>query len=187
MDTASSSSKPKRVRARGAALQIARSRFAAKRGPFPESPELELTQRDSRLRLLLAALVISAWVFMALRFGVSAWLLAPSGPPDATTSPNAAFAGLLNTANSVCPSPNAYFLVGDDIAVYQLADYYMYPRRATRIPATDPFDAPTLAGRNGDCVIAYGTPSMARIGPLLPELNLIKCAANNRSCLYIIK
>ena len=130
MDAASSSSKPDRDRTRDAPLRIGGSRFVAKHGPLPATPGLELAQRDSRLRLLLAALVISAWLFMALRFGVSAWLLAPSGPPDATTSPNAAFAGLLNTANSVCPAAHTYFLLSDAIAVYQLADYYMYPHRA---------------------------------------------------------
>jgi hypothetical protein len=187
MDAASSSSNPKGVRARADAPQIARSRFAIRRGELPENAGIELAQRGNKLRLLLAALVIAAWVFMAARYGVNAWLHAPSGPLSASSSPNAAFTGLLDTANNVCPATKDYFLVSDDVSVYQLADYHMYPRRAIRLTPTGPLGSATLAGRKGDCMIAYGAENLARVQPLIPQLNLIDCAANDRSCLYVIK
>ena len=98
-----------------------------------------------------------------------------------------AFAGLLDTANNVCPATKDYFLISDDVSVYQLADYHMYPRRAIRLTPTDPLGNATLAGRRGDCVIAYSAENLARVQPLLTQLNLIECAANDRSCLYAIK
>ena len=187
MDAASSSSNPKGVRTRADAPQLARSRFAVRKRELPENAGIELAQRGSRLRLLLAALVIAAWVFMAARYGVSAWLLASGGSQGATPSPNAAFASLLDTANNACPATKDYFLVSDDVSVYQLADYHMYPRRAIRLTPTDPLGNATLAGHKGDCVITYGAENLARVQPLIPQFNLIDCAANDRSCLYVIK
>ena len=128
---------------------------------------------------LLAGLVHTArlWAEPDRAFGTELDTGAASAP--------AGFYAVLQTARDTCPGDLPFLVLGDDVALYQITDYYVYPRRVVRIRATDPLNEQTAAAYPGSCVAAYQDEGVARIRSLGNRASEVACAPSG--CLYRLR
>jgi|FLYN01.1.fsa_nt_gi hypothetical protein len=95
-----------------------------------------------------------------------------------------AFYQLMAEAREVCPAGRDLLLLGDERAAYELAAYYMYPRRVVFIGPDQPFGANDVASQAGGCVANYGPVSGSRLEPYSPVLDPLRCVQSG--CLYMV-
>jgi hypothetical protein len=94
------------------------------------------------------------------------------------------FYQLMAEAREVCPAGRDLLLLGDERAAYELAVYYMYPRRVVFIGLDQPFGPDDMASQAGGCVANYGPVSGGRLEQYSPMLDQLRCARSE--CLYIV-
>jgi hypothetical protein len=102
----------------------------------------------------------------------------------AATAP-AGFYEVLQTARDTCPRDLPFLVLGDDVALHQISDYYLYPRRVIAVSSADPYDERTASTYPGSCVAAYGTEQVARARTLRERISEVACAPSG--CLFEIK
>ncbi len=95
-----------------------------------------------------------------------------------------AFYQLMDRAREVCPAGRDLLLLGDEKAAYELAAYYMYPRRVVFIGTDRPFGSDDLISQAGGCVANYGPVSGGRLERYSPVLDPLRCVQSG--CLYMV-
>jgi hypothetical protein len=76
-------------------------------------------------------------------------------------------------------------VLGDDEALHQIADYYVYPRRVVMVGDAQPFDVQTAAAYSGSCAAAYGSAQVDRLRALGTRASEVACAPSG--CLFTIR
>lgn len=145
-------------------------------------------------QVVLASLIVVVSVFFSLAYVLGGFVhgaeeqsvgIPASSSRFMDTPSGVTYNSLLQTAASVCPQDRPFILLNQGSAIYQLADYYFYPRKVVPTELTDPFGASDLAKAQGGCLANFGPETAARLDGLRGRLQEIICSVDG--CLYSIK
>jgi hypothetical protein len=153
------------------------------------------TNHKYTLRLMAAAILLAIGL-VGLVHLPRAW--APTGyptqkalgvvevysPGTPTITQESTFAQLLEVARATCPEDRPFIVLGDEVPLFLLTDYYMYPRKIVRVRSDQRFEPALLQQGGGGCLGAYRE-NVGRVKPVMEQVEEIACSKDG--CVYHVK
>jgi hypothetical protein len=146
------------------------------------------------VRVAIALGVMLTWTLVSLRFLPQAWapvvldapltVQANAGNGGSPHTISSKFPELLKLARDVCPQDRPFVLVGNEVPLFMITDYYMYPRRIVHVTENDTLDLDRL-GASGGCIAAYKEQNLKRLDPVQAQLSQVACSTDG--CLYLVR